>query len=179
VSLKPKKLRQKRKQKKSAKNNKRPIVKSYKKFSERKRYLFHGTSSTENFPFDNGISPQFKEQSKDYTDSMKKEFLDQFHGVDLPAVWLSDRVGAAQFYASDYRSGYGKEGWVYVIDISKLKDDRIYYGDYGGDYHDAEGDLFPHTEYAFVSKIPAIAVVASANACLEKDLQYLRDTYEY
>lgn len=147
----------------------------YKTVSD-KRYLFHGTSTSDNLPFDNGISAQFKEQSKDYANAFVEG--ETFHGVNVRAVWLSDKVHGARFYATDHRSSYCREGWIYVIDLAKITDYNLYYHGDGGEVETDEGDIISHNEQAFVSDIPACAIIDCANANDNKEMARLIEQYE-
>lgn len=139
------------------------------------RYLFHGTSGDYE-PSAVGIDPLMGELGTAYAKAAEKQLFD-WHGVKSPAVWVSDRVGGARHYATDSRSS-SKQGWVYVIDSKKLKDDRVYFGGSGGDYVDDEGDYHSHNEFAFAGKIPPEAIVDWADANSPHDVQRLVSEYE-
>lgn len=117
-------------------------------------FLFHGTPADVDDIMQAGLVSQVGEWTR--------SVLGRLHDVSAPAVWLTDKVGMAYYYAINSHIPMHSYGTIIVIDTSGLDPSGFIHVKEGYCYPaTAEGDEDDSTHYAYAGDIPPEAIVDS------------------
>jgi len=117
-------------------------------------FLFHGTPADIDDIMQAGLIAQVGEWTK--------SVLGKLHDVSAPAVWLTEKVGMAYYYAINSHIPLHYYGTIIVIDTSGLDPAKFIHVQEGYCYPaTAEGDDDYSTHYAYAGDIPPEAIIDS------------------